>query len=332
MKTNTTTNLQDLVLKILNPDTPFAEIENSINNIHQYFHETIGIASFEDSIPNLAAVNTAKGKALGMNHAAKCLLDYKRTVKFLKGMVAAIKKKQAIHPNEKIHIFYAGCGPYAPFVTLVAQLFTSEEIQFDVLEINALALDHAKKLISGLGLNDYVGEYYQADAITFQFEKDKDYHILYSETLDALLFRECYVPILFNMLPQLSEDIYVVPNNVQVSMNLSLMSMTNEEYKADKTETILDVRQSVLEHASTKSIPKKLPQITVNVKELNIEDYNYFSLDTKVNIFEDIWLERNESSLTIPLEMEIHKPFDFSKMVFTYEMKDSIELKYQLFE
>ncbi|SEC31089.1 hypothetical protein SAMN04489761_2644 [Tenacibaculum sp. MAR_2009_124] len=329
---NTTIDLKSQVLNLLKDESSTTEIENSIYTIHQHFHEVLDIPNFDESIPNLAAVSTSKGKALGMNHAAKCLFDYKRTVKFLKGMIAAIKEKQTAHPNETIRVFYAGCGPYAPFVTLIAQLFRSDEIQFDILEINALSLNHAKSLISGLQLNDYIGEYYQDDAITFKIDQEKQYHILFSETLDALLFRECYVPILFNMLPQLPDNIHVIPNNVQVNMNLSLMSMTNEGYKADKTETILDARQSVSEHASVESIPERLPQRTVNVKELNIEDYNYFLLDTKVNVFDDIWLERNESSLTIPLEMEIHKPFDFSKMVFTYEMKDAIELKYQLFE
>ena len=332
MKKTSTTNLRNEVLTLLKNDVTFTEIENSINTIYHYFHETVQTPYFNQSISNLAAVSTSRGKALGMNHAAQCLLDYRRTEKFLKGMVAAIREKQASYPNETIRVFYAGCGPYAPFITLISQLFSPDEIQFDILEINNLSLNHAKKLISGLQLNDYIEEYYLADATTFKFEKDKLYHILFSETLDALLYRECYVPILFNMLPQLPNDISVIPNNVQVIMNLSLTELTNQAHKTEVTETILDVRKVISDNIFTDVIPEKLPCKIINLKKLSIENYNYFSLDTKVNIFNNIWLERNESSLTIPLEMRIEKPFNFSSMIFTYYMTDSIELKYELLE
>ena len=51
---------------------------------------------------------------------------------FLKAMVMAIKEKQQKHPDKTINIFYAGCGPYAPFVTLIAPLFSPKKIQFSL--------------------------------------------------------------------------------------------------------------------------------------------------------------------------------------------------------
>ena len=57
---------------------------------------------------------------------------------FLKAMVMAIKEKQQKHPDKTINIFYAGCGPYAPFVTLIAPLFSPKKIQFSLVHLQAL--------------------------------------------------------------------------------------------------------------------------------------------------------------------------------------------------
>lgn len=325
----TALDIKEKVSTLLKDSIEQSEIENLINEIHTYFKELTQLTGFENHIEHLAAITTSKGKALGLNHAAQCLLDYKRTVKFLKAMVMAIKKKQQDHPNETIHIFYAGCGPYAPFVTLIAPLFSPEEIQFSLLEINDKSLKYAKILIQKLKLTNYVTNYYTADAVTFKIPEPEKFHILFSETLDALLYRECYVPILFNLLPQLSEDIAVIPENVLIKISLSVNSITDSKHITEEIDTIINVRE-VISLNKSDIISTQLPDKKVAVKSLNIEQYNYLLLDTLVHIYDNIWLTRNESSLTIPLEMGIEHPFLFNSIVYTYQMHPDIELKYKL--
>ncbi|WP_047787868.1 hypothetical protein [Tenacibaculum mesophilum] len=325
----TALDIKEKVSTLLKDSIEQSEIENLINEIHTYFKELTQLTGFDNHIEHLAAITTSKGKALGLNHAAQCLLDYKRTVKFLKAMVMAIKEKQQDHPNETIHIFYAGCGPYAPFVTLIAPLFSPEEIQFSLLEINDKSLKYAKILIQKLKLTNYVTNYYTADAVTFKIPEPEKFHILFSETLDALLYRECYVPILFNLLPQLSEDIAVIPENVLIKMSLSVNSITNSKHITEEIDTIINVRE-VISLNKSDIISTQLPDKKVAVKSLNIEQYNYLLLDTLVHIYDNIWLTRNESSLTIPLEMGIEHPFLFNSIVYTYQMHPDIELKYKL--
>lgn len=325
----TALDIKEKVSTLLKDSIEQSEIENLINEIHTYFKELTQLTGFDNHIEHLAAITTSKGKALGLNHAAQCLLDYKRTVKFLKAMVMAIKEKQQDHPNETIHIFYAGCGPYAPFVTLIAPLFSPEEIQFSLLEINDKSLKYAKILIQKLELTNYVTNYYTADAVTFKTPEPEKFHILFSETLDALLYRECYVPILFNLLPQLSEDIAVIPENVLIKMSLSVNSITDSKHITEEIDTIINVRE-VISLNKSDIISTQLPDKKVAVKSLNIEQYNYLLLDTLVHIYDNIWLTRNESSLTIPLEMGIEHPFLFNSIVYTYQMHPDIELKYKL--
>ncbi|RSC94793.1 SAM-dependent methyltransferase [Tenacibaculum singaporense] len=325
----TALDIKKKVSTLLKDSIEQSEIENLINEIHTYFKELTQLTGFDNHIEHLAAITTSKGKALGLNHAAQCLLDYKRTVKFLKAMVMAIKEKQQNHPNETIHVFYAGCGPYAPFVTLIAPLFSPEEVQFSLLEINDKSLEYAKTLIKKLELSDYITNYYTADAVTFKIPEAKKYHILFSETLDALLYRECYVPILFNLLPQLSEDITVIPENVLIKMSLSVNPIADSKHITEEIDTIIDVRKAIALNTVT-TAPSQLPNKKIAIKPLNIDQYNYLVLDTLVHVYDNIWLTRNESSLTIPLEMGIEHPFLFNSIVYTYQMHPDIQLKYKL--
>jgi hypothetical protein len=317
--------IKELSTTILNNQSDIAVSKNAIDEIHKHFLEITEILDLGKELQNVAAVPTASGMALSLNHAAACLIDYRRTTKFLKGMVELIRAKQQQHPNETINIFYAGCGPYAPFVTIVAPLFDPKEVQFTLLEINAASIKMAEKLIIELQLADYVTEYHTADAVTFQIPDAKKYHILFSETLDALLYRESYVPILWNMLPQLSENCAVIPNNVIVKSGLTIPLQEGETIrKEDEGGILLDVRE-VVKANNGKPLPEKLPTVTVNIPKDST--YQSMIVDTQVHIYDDIWLTRNESSLSIPLEMEIEYPLTFSEVYFFYQLKPSVELK-----
>ena len=303
------------------------EAEKSINDIHAHFQHITEITGYDLKIEHLAAVPAAKGKALGLNHAAQCLLDYKRTVKFLKAIVSVIREKQKQQPGKLVKVFYAGCGPYAPFITLVAPLFQPEGVQFSLLEINKNSVTSAKKLIQSLNLSNYLEEFYTEDAVTFKVQNSHTFDILISETLDALLYRECYVPILFNLLPQFNKNITLIPENV--ILNLSFLTHENENSDATEYDLgpILNVRESISAYSSSVGIPSQLPDKKVDLTSLDMAVYEKFVLDTKVHIQNDIWLDRNESSLTIPYISLLAQPFQNNAFIFTYYLEPDIELK-----
>lgn len=320
--------IKALSTTILNNQSNFEIVKNAIDDIHKHYIETTSIGDLGESMQHLAAVPTASGMALSLNHAAACLLDYRRTAKFLDGMVALIREKQQQHPGEIINIFYAGCGPYAPFVTLVAPLFEVSEVQFTLLEINPTSIKMAEKLVNSLELTDYVTEFQTSDAVTFQIQDAKKYHILFSETLDALLYRESYVPILWNMLPQLSENCSVIPNNVIVQASLTFPQKQGEDTREEKeAATIIDVRDEVKANDGSQKLPENFAPITVSLA--GDKRYHTMIIDTKVHIYKDIWLYRNESSLSVPLEMEIQYPLEAPNVTLYYQLKPSVELKLQ---
>ncbi|MEM6719730.1 MAG: phytanoyl-CoA dioxygenase [Bacteroidota bacterium] len=317
--------IKELSTTILNNQSNFETIKNAIDDIQKHYLEATNLDEFKDGMQHNAAVPTASGMALSMNHAAACLLDYNRTAKFLNGMVALIREKQQQYPNETINIFYAGCGPYAPFITLVAPLFDATEVQFSLLEINATSIKMAENLIKAMNLTDYITEYHNTDAVTFQIPDAKKYHILFSETLDALLYRESYVSILWNMLPQLSENCTVIPQNVIVQANLTFPQKQDEDTRREKeAAVILDVRNAVAVSDGNTTLPETFEPVSVDLG--GEKRYYTMIVDTKVHIYKDIWLHRNESSLSIPLEMEIVYPLEAPTVTFMYKLKPSVEL------
>ncbi len=319
--------IKKLISYLFNESFDQIEAEKRLNKIHSHFQQITDISGYDVKIEHMAAIPTAKGKALGLNYAAQCLLDYKRTVKFLKAIVSIILEKKKEKPEKLITIFYSGCGPYAPFITLVAPFFKPEEVQFSLLEINEASLISAKKLINHLQLADYIKEYYLADAVTFKVPNANTYDLLISETLDALLFRECYVPILFNLLPQFNKNIVLIPENVLIDVSFFTNENTTEKQKEYKAGTVFNVREAVASSTNSNSIPSHFPDKKIDLKNLDLFIYDKILLDTKVHIHNDSWLERNESSLTIPLEIVLEKPFSHNALIFTYYLEPEIELK-----
>jgi len=315
--------VKDLVTGLLDVTIESGEAEEIINKIHKFFEEITSVSGYEFDVKRMAAVPTASGMALSLNHAAQCLLDYKRTVLFLRGVVTAIHDKQKLNPGKTVEVFYAGCGPYAPFISLVAPLFSSKEVQFTLLEINKDSLDLAKKVINGLELSDYIKTYHLADAVLFQLPNPEDYDILFSETLDALLYRESYVPILRNMLPQFSDEITLIPENVRLDLN----------FKIEEENTLKEVYAGpVFDSRKAISTDNELANVTTQFPAVKFEldskiKYNSFLLDTEVHIYKDFYLKRGESSLTLPFEMAIDFPLKYKTVVFIYHLQPQVELK-----
>ncbi len=315
-------DLKRLSRDLINSEEDSDSINNIIDKIHRYFRDVTEISGYCSDVKNMITVPATKGMALSINHAAQCLLDYKRTYKFLKGFVRAIEDKQKIYPGETIQIFYAGCGPYAPFVTLVAPLFTPDEVQFSLLEINKDSLEKATTLIKNLKLTNYIRATYLSDATTFKVDQPKSYHILFSETLDALLYRECYVPILWNLVPQFSSEITVIPENVKV--DLFFKEKLDETFET----TIFDVKGVIKTAKQNLKLPEQFSAVRVDLTQA--DKYNRIILATEVQVYKELLLVRNESSLTLILEMEIDKPITNKAVLFTYHTTPSVELKFKL--
>ncbi|AGC77851.1 hypothetical protein LX97_01973 [Nonlabens dokdonensis] len=326
-KTNTLDLIKGLGSSIINEHLNQENLKISIDAIHQQFQKATDISGYDSKMEHLAAIPASKGKALGLNHAAQCLLDYHRTEKFVKAILIAIRNKREANPDKTVSIFYAGCGPYAPLFTLVAPHFKPEEVQFELLEINSSSVTAAQKLIEHLNLKAYLRNIHEADAITFQIEEPREFDILISETLDCMLFRECYVPILANLLPQFHEEITVIPQNVQIDLSFLTSSINEENNQEEKYGSIMNVREVLKDNALEQLLPSHVMNKKVPLAPYDMSRFERILIDTRVHVLNDIWLERGSSSLTIPFEIPLEQPFNFEFINFDYFIDPEIELK-----
>ncbi|MDC7997937.1 phytanoyl-CoA dioxygenase [Gilvibacter sediminis] len=321
--------LKTAVLSILEDPQNDQNLHGRLMQIHGLFSELTQVSGMDQEMEMMAAVPSAYGKALGINHAAQCLLDLRRTSKFLQGMQQAIALAKTRVSGRPVKVFYAGCGPYAPFMTLLTAIYSSEELSFSILEINERSLEAAKKLIQALELEEYLIDAYLADAVTFKVPEADQYDILFSETLDALLYRECYVPILHNMLPQFNDDIILIPENVSLELSLIKPAAAGSEDREElHKKTIVNVSDLLGQIPQGDSLPSVFKEVPVSLASM--DDFESLIIDTRVKIHEDIVLERGESSLSLPLEMRLEKPFPDSTITFNYQLEPQIELKYTL--
>lgn len=314
-------DIKQISLDLLEKHDQPQEVKQLLDTVHAHFREATEMTLYTNQMQHLAAVKTASGMALSLNHAAECLIDYHRTAQFLRGIVTAIQQKQKDNPGETIHIFYAGCGPYAPFVTLVASLFKVDEVKFTLLEINRKSMDLAQKLIGSMNLGAYVDDYFISDAVTYQVQNPEKYHILFSETLDALLYRESYVPILMNMLPQFSEKTTLIPENV--ILKLSFAHPVNGEIEEEKG-TVFNARKEVSAYMNEKSTSDEFPEVIFDLESHDLK--RNLVLDTEVHVYKDIKLDRGASSLTLSYKMDIDPNKAYNRMVFAYTLKPQVQL------
>jgi predicted RNA methylase len=290
------------------------EVNRLIDQICFVYSDVTGIDGRNTETEFITNIPTEVGVSLSLNHAASCMTDYRRTHKLFKGTVEAVRDILKKKSDKPVRFFYAGCGPLAPFLTLVAPLFSAEEIQFTLLEINKKSMQIAKELIEKLELTDYVEQYYTADAINFDLPNGDQFDLLFSETLDSLLNREGYVPILWNLLPQLPEDITVIPSNVQIKVNYKTEAGEEEPFGV-----AFDTREMLAKTPKTELLPRTMETVSFSLKDA--EKYKSLVIDTEVSIYKDYMLTRGESSISLALEVPIMKPVKHEFVDFIYTLK-----------
>lgn len=310
---------------------------NIIDRIHELLTELAIVSGFDGSEEWHHDVQASSGMAIGVNEAARCLLDYRRTGQFFRGMYAAIFEAKQRFPGETIQVLYAGCGPYAPFFTLIAPQFSPEEVQFSLIEINEESLTVARMLIRELRLEDYLQDSYLGDATLFQVPDAADFHILFTETMDTALEREPMVSILLNLLPQMCKDVLVVPRNVSVEGvffseadlpdGMEALWEITADYHGHSLGTVMDMAEALETYLGMPTPEDKIfHELQCELPEPSRRDY--FALFTTVEVWDNIFLYKNESDIT---DLRVRKLDDLPTcdyINFEYKLDEEPELKF----
>lgn len=330
----TKSDIKTIVSPLLNEELDEQQVKEIVSTIHKIYEDYTGITGYKEEEQLEQQIFAKHGKAISLNQTARCLLDHRRTAQFFRAMIKVIRDKQQLYPRKTIQVLYAGCGPYAPFFTLIAPLFEPDEVQFTLLEINDLSLDKAKQLTKKLGLEKYVRDFRLGDAVAYEIPDGEKYHILFSETLDAALRRECFVPILLNLLPQLDSFATLIPQNVildaalvyQKDMPTGDHDIRDAEmiYPEKLIGEIFNVKEVLEPFLKKRERPVKFP-----TKQFEIDDwetFDYLIIYTRVQIYEHFWLTKGEGLLGEPELLETQRINYNDNVRFTYHLEPDVEM------
>lgn len=301
--------LQELATVLKKDDTDYLELRQALMDFKALVLELSEVnINSEEARKDIHFDN---GKALGMAWAALCIDEWMRTKMFVKGLFKAIEHAQQ-QKEGTLHILYAGCGPFATLILPIMATYLAQEVQFTLLEINKISADNAKQVIGKLGFSDYIKAIHIVDAT--QYTLDTDVDIVLSETMQHGLVKEQQVPIVMNLMQQVSKATILVPEKITVDLGLinynKLFERTEEtpetayctrigelfELSAERIATYADI----IEQKDKKIV---FPKKTFVLPKEQINRFPLLSMLTDIRVFGNEKLVLNQCSLTMPVRL-----------------------------
>ncbi|HKP32127.1 MAG TPA: hypothetical protein VJT83_05350, partial [Chitinophagaceae bacterium] len=253
---------------------------------------------------NINNLSLENGEAIGLNWAALCIKDLMRTKKFMDAVYEATRNKINSNPGKKIHILYAGTGPFATLVLPLTAKFASTDIQFSFLEINDASYECLQKMIKFLHLEKYIHRIEKADATKWEIPTGDNIDIFICEAMQQGLKKEPQVAICQNIVPQLSEETIIIPTQVVLKAVL-----INPEKRMQEKLELDDELKSIHELGTVLTLSREsilnddvFAEKVFDIPEETAHNYPELSILTEISIYNDHKLLIDESALTMPLK------------------------------
>jgi hypothetical protein len=326
-----------------------AAIHRALHEIHAICSEMTGVRGDVLERQHDEETFLEGGVAISPHLAARCLLDPLRTVRFLRGVHAGIQEATRRFPGERIHLLYAGCGPYATLVLPLTTQFSPEQLQLTLLDMHPVSIQGVRRLVQALGISDYVTACLQANAITYQHPDSVPLHMVVCETMQAGLAREPQVAIMLNLVPQLVDYGLFIPENIVVEAVLSdsqqedvgLLMHRNElgfpvGHETEPPERLALGRIMALDAGTARELGRRggqevFPLTTIEVPK-RAKGLEQFLLMTTISVFDSIELGPYDCELSFPLRIhELYQVESGTRIRFSYALGANPGLRHQSF-
>lgn len=315
------------------PFENYGPITQAIKNLEDVFFTITGLNPYSRSAEYDEPSYTQQGVAIAPSAAGMCINEFMRTWYFLKGMYLGIKRAAAAFPGERIHILYAGCGPFATLFIPLTTCFSSREISFTLLDIHPQSIQSVKKLIDKLDISDYVEDCRVTDVLRFNPPVSKMYHLAVTETMNQALRKEPQVAITHHV----SRFLFPFPQGIFIPQRVTVSAVVTDidhEFPAlhttytRKNEQDTCYKDRYRPHIDLGIIYELIPGMedyptkTFQVPPLKNKN-NTLALMTQITVFDGVELTEGQCSLTLPYKYSfLHRlpPADANRYVAYYEI------------
>ncbi len=212
------TDLKTISTQIIQ-STSIAQELRASDELSSHFNKSVSLSVLNNEYNQ--EINTLGGIAISSKDAAFCVDDKLRTVRFIKGIYAALLELKLRFKNEKINIVYAGCGPFATLLTPLLPFFSPSEIAITLLEINTASIQSIQHIIAMPNIAEYDIKVIACDASLYKKPSNESLHLVISETMFNGLVREPQVAITANLAPQLASSGILIPESIHLSLAYS---------------------------------------------------------------------------------------------------------------
>jgi len=343
--------LKQIADELLSDQEGDDRLRAAVRKLYSVCSAVTGIGEDSNYADDLDETRLPSGKALSPRDAARCVLDYSRTSKLLRGIHAAILEARRRFPNTAIEILYAGCGPFAPLAIPLTSRFSPAEIQFTLLDIHKRSLDAAQCVFQAFGATAFVRDYIQCDAASYQHDAPHAIHIVVVEAMQAALEKEPQVAITINLAPQLCSGGIFIPERIVVSCHLCDLTKefsplpveTANPLSAGGAEDKVRVNLGRVLELTAGSSPNLLalfnggghrgaslsPKVVIDIPKDLVGEFNLMLLAT-ITVFDSIALSDYESGLTCPrILYDLGKIRRGVRIEFAYHLGDEPGFKYR---
>ena len=183
-----------------------------------------------DANANDAYLST--GLAIAPSAAAHCVLDYQRSIQFIRATYAALCDLS--HTQQRVRVVYAGCGPFATLILPLLPHLNAQQrnqIDFELIDIHASNLTAVSQLVAHWQLDHQLNITYTCcDASRYQLAEPA--HLIISETMQKALEQEPQVAIMANLAPQLHPNGLFIPNRILVDLWLINLQSEQQEWQS----------------------------------------------------------------------------------------------------
>lgn len=293
---------------LLQKEDNYGEIKKATDDLYKLFLVASGLE--EDSEISKKDYYLSKGKAIGPTWAGRCVNEFLRTKKFIRGAFLGIKRAKEKFKDRPIHIVYAGTGPFGTLLIPLTTVFSSEEVKFTLLEINPYTIQNLRNVIKAFEAEKYIEEIVECDAAEYKKDKTKPIHMVVTETMQNGLKKEPQVAITLNLVSQMEPEGILIPEKVIVEAALldpkrvadRMMGVegADKDYYYPLSKIFeLNKQTSVIEKNRSYCFPEVQVEISSNIDSR----YRKLSLLTDIQVFEEEWLTYMQCSLNIPLKV-----------------------------